>query len=163
MSAEGPPRGANSAPAGGSAAAKPQAWGDHPKASAAERVTHPERRSLRERMSGMRNIPPFLALVWQTSPSMMLGEAVLRVVRALLPVVTLYVGKLIIDEVVLLTKTPPPGDELRAWLESGALDRIVSLLALEFGLAVLSDVLGRAASLLGQLFGQAQDIVTIVS
>ena len=214
MSAEGPPRGANSAPAGGSAAAKPQAWGDHPKASAAERVTHAERRSLRERMSGMRNIPPFLALVWQTSPSMMLGEAVLRVVRALLPVVTLYVGKLIIDEVVLLTKTPPPGDDLRAWLESGALDRIVSLLALEFGLAVLSDVLGRTASLLdsllserfsnatslrlmehaatldledfedsdlqdslerarrqaagrmsllGQLFGQAQDIVTIVS
>ena len=29
MSAEGPPRGANSAPAGGSAAAKRQAWGDH--------------------------------------------------------------------------------------------------------------------------------------
>ena len=29
MSGEGPPRGANSAPAGGSAAAKPQAWGGH--------------------------------------------------------------------------------------------------------------------------------------
>ena len=29
MSAAEPPRGANSAPAGGSAAAKPQAWGDH--------------------------------------------------------------------------------------------------------------------------------------
>src|SRR5690348_15930648 len=30
--AEGPPRGANSAPSGGSAAAKPQAWGDHTRA-----------------------------------------------------------------------------------------------------------------------------------
>ena len=29
MSAEGPPRGANSAPAGGSEVAKPRAWGDH--------------------------------------------------------------------------------------------------------------------------------------
>jgi nucleotide-binding universal stress UspA family protein len=29
MSDAGPPQGANSAPAGGSAAAKPQAWGDH--------------------------------------------------------------------------------------------------------------------------------------
>src|SRR6185437_7386074 len=29
MSAEGPPRGANSAPSGGIAAAKPQAWGGH--------------------------------------------------------------------------------------------------------------------------------------
>jgi 2-polyprenyl-6-hydroxyphenyl methylase/3-demethylubiquinone-9 3-methyltransferase len=30
MSAAGPPQGANSAPLGGSAAAQPQAWGDHP-------------------------------------------------------------------------------------------------------------------------------------
>ncbi|HEY3554217.1 MAG TPA: hydrogen gas-evolving membrane-bound hydrogenase subunit E, partial [Casimicrobiaceae bacterium] len=30
MSAAGPPQSANSAPSGGSAAAKPQAWGDHP-------------------------------------------------------------------------------------------------------------------------------------
>jgi hydroxysqualene dehydroxylase len=30
MSCEGPPRGANCAPAGGSEAAKPRAWGDHP-------------------------------------------------------------------------------------------------------------------------------------
>jgi len=33
MSAAGPPQGANSAPAGGSAAAKPQAWGDHIRAA----------------------------------------------------------------------------------------------------------------------------------
>src|SRR5690242_15908832 len=105
-------------------------------------------------MSGMRNIPPFLALVWHTSPPMMLGEAGLRVVRALLPVVTLYVGKLIIVEVVLLAKTPHPGNDLGTWLDSGALDRIVSLLALEFGLAVLSDVLGRTASLLDSLLSE---------
>jgi hypothetical protein len=29
MSAAGPPQGANRAPVGGSAAAKPQAWGEH--------------------------------------------------------------------------------------------------------------------------------------
>jgi branched-chain amino acid transport system permease protein len=33
MSAAGPPQGANSAPAGGSAAAKPQAWGEHTSAA----------------------------------------------------------------------------------------------------------------------------------
>jgi len=176
---------------------------------------HGERRTLRERMSGIRNIPPFIALVWQTSRPMMLGEALLRIVRALLPVATLYVGKLIIDEVILLTKSPhPAADDLAAWLASGMLDPILWLLAMEFGLAVLSDVLGRTVSLLdsllaekfsnetslrlmahaatldledfedselqdrlerarrqaagrmsllGQLFGQAQDIVTIVS
>ena len=61
-----------------------------PKASAAERVAaHTERRSLRERFGGLRNVPPFLRLVWQTSPWMMATQAVLRFVRALLPVATL--------------------------------------------------------------------------
>jgi hypothetical protein len=45
------------------------------------------------------------ALVWRTSPSLTLAQIVLRLVRALLPVATLYVGKLIIDEVVSLVGT----------------------------------------------------------
>jgi len=132
----------------------------------------------------------------------------------MLPVVTLYVGKLIIDEVVLLAGVPSGNETLQQWIASGALDRIGSLLALEFGLAVASDVLGRVVSLLdsllselfsnetslrlmehaatldledfedselqdrlerarrqaagrtsliGQLFGQAQDVITVVS
>ena len=59
--------------------------------------------------------------------------------RALLPVATLYVGKLIIDEVVLLSKAPHPPDDLRQWLASGLLDRIAWLLAFEFALAVADD------------------------
>ncbi len=39
-------------------------------------------------------------LVWRTSPRLTAADLLLRLVRALLPVVTLYVGKLIIDEVV---------------------------------------------------------------
>ena len=87
---------------------------------------------------------------------MMLGEAVLRIVRALLPVVTLFVGKLIIDEVVLLTKAPNPGADLGTWLASGALDRIVSRLvrAANEVARVLSDVLGRTASLLDSLLSE---------
>jgi len=131
-----------------------------PKASAAERVVHGERRSLRERFGGLRNVPPFLRLVWQTSPSMMLAEAMLRFVRALLPVATLYVGKLIIDEVVLLAKSPHPPDDLRQWLASGLLDRIAWLLALELALAVASDVLGRTVSLLDALLSERFSNVT---
>ena len=102
----------------------------------------------------MRNLPPFLKLVWRTSPALTLSQALLRVVRALLPVATLYVGKLIIDEVVLLVQAPRAADDLREWLASGLLDRIGWLLALEFGLAVLSDVLGRAVSLLDSLLSE---------
>ena len=109
---------------------------------------------LRARLGALRNLPPFLKLVWQTSPALTLGQGVLRILRALLPVVTLYIGKLIIDEVVLLAGTPSPNDTLREWLESGALDRIGWLLALEFVLAVGSDVLGRAISLLNGLLSE---------
>ncbi|MGE5731075.1 MAG: ABC transporter ATP-binding protein [Gemmatimonas sp.] len=102
----------------------------------------------------MRNLPPFLKLVWRTSPALTLSQSLLRVVRALLPVATLYVGKLIIDEVVLLVQAPHPVEGLQQWIASGLLDRIGWLLVLEFGLAVLSDVLGRAVSLLDSLLSE---------
>src|SRR5882672_12785786 len=111
----------------------------------------PERQSWRERLGALRNLPPFLALVWRTSPALTLSQSLLRVVRALLPVATLYVGKLIIDEVVVLVQAPRVADDVRQWIASGMLDRIGWLLALEFALAVLSDVLGRAVSLLDAL------------
>ena len=53
-------------------------------------------------MVALRNVPPFLGLVWRTSPSLTVWTLVVRLLRALLPVITLYVGKLIIDEVVLV-------------------------------------------------------------
>ena len=83
-----------------------------------------------------------------------MSQALLRIVRALLPVVTLYVGKLIIDQVVVLVQAPHPAADLREWIASGLLDRMGALLALEFGLAVLSDVLGRAVSLLDSLLSE---------
>src|SRR5664279_6050768 len=114
----------------------------------------PESRSWRERLGALRNIPPFLKLVWRTSPSLTLGQALLRSARALLPVATLYVGKLIIDEVVRLVQAPHAVEGLQQWVASGLLDRIAWLLAIEFGLAVLSDVLGRAVSLLDSLLSE---------
>jgi len=113
-----------------------------------------ERQSWRKRFGALRNLPPFLALVWRTSPSLAVSQALLRIVRALLPVATLFVGKLIIDEVVVLVQAPHPTADLQQWIASGLLDRMGALLALEFGLAVLSDVLGRAVSLLDSLLSE---------
>jgi hypothetical protein len=53
--------------------------------------------------------------------------------RALLPVATLYVGKLIIDEVVLLAQLPDAPDTLGEWMASGLLDRLGMLLGIELG------------------------------
>ena len=55
---------------------------------------------MRERMGALRNLRPFLKLVWQTSPAISVALVALRLIRALLPVATLYVGALIIDAVV---------------------------------------------------------------
>ena len=115
---------------------------------------------MRERVGALRNLRPFLKLVWQTSPAISVAVIALRLVRALLPVATLYVGALIIDAVVRVGRSPPAGGGLEDWLASGKLDPIVTLLALEFGLAVLADVLGRAVSLLDSLLSERFSIAT---
>jgi ATP-binding cassette subfamily B protein len=109
---------------------------------------------MRERFHALRNLPPFLRLIWQTSRTLAVSSMALRMLRALLPVATLYVGKLIIDEVVRLIQTPNPAAGLSAWLSSNILDHLLWLLALEFGLAVLSDVLGRATGLIDSMLGE---------
>jgi len=60
--------------------------------------------SLRQRFRAMRNLPPFLRMVWQTSPALTLASLGLRLIRALLPVAMLYVGKLIIDSALHLSQ-----------------------------------------------------------
>lgn len=171
-------------------------------------------RSLKERVGALRNLPPFLAMVWQTSPWLTAAALLLRLVRALLPVAALYVGKLIIDDVVLLLQMPDRPDTAAAWFASGRLVPLGVYLGVEFVLAVLADLLTRATmladgllgdevsmassirlmrhaetldlrdfedaefqdrlerarrqtsgrlGLMGQLFGQAQDVVTVAS
>ncbi len=114
----------------------------------------PPQRSLKERVGALRNLPPFLSLVWQTAPGLTLANLVLRLTRALLPVATLYVGKLIIDEVVRLAGLDGPAGGVRAWWDAGLLDHLAWLLLLELGLAVVSDVLGRVVSLADSLLSE---------
>lgn len=110
--------------------------------------------SFRERVGALRNLRPFLAMVWATSPSLAGATIVLRLVRALLPVATLYVGKLIIDDVVMLVQRPDKPATLEQWLGSGHLNRLGLLLGAEFAVAVLADVLGRTVSLLDGLLAE---------
>jgi ATP-binding cassette subfamily B protein len=100
--------------------------------------------SVRERVNALRHLPAFLRLVWATSPALTLGNAVLRLLRAGLPLATLYVAKLILDAVVALTQQPP---------EQRQLGPVLGLVALEFGLAIAADGLGRAVALLDSLLG----------
>lgn len=116
--------------------------------------SQPGAQSWGERFGALRNIGPFLSLVWRTSPSLTTYDVVLRAVRALLPVATLYVGKLIIDEVVMLARSGRVPPDLSSWFASGLFDRLATLLLIEFALAIVSDVLGRVVSLIDSLLSQ---------
>lgn len=110
--------------------------------------------SFRERLGALRNLPPFLRLVFETAPGLAAGNIVLRLLRALLPVATLYVGKLIIDEVILLTGLTDTPATLGGWIDAGLLTRLTWLVGIEFALAILSDVLARFVSLLDTLLSE---------
>jgi len=121
-----------------------------------------QRPSLRERVSALRNIPPFLRQIWATSKPLTLVSLGLRLVRALLPIATLYIGKLIIDEAVRLVRQGLDFDSIGAAWQSGQLSHLMVLLLSEFALAIASDLLGRMVSyadgLLSELFTNATSI-----
>ncbi len=110
--------------------------------------------NMRERFAALRNLRPFLRSVWETSRSLTIASVALRLVRALLPVATLYVGKLIVDEAVRLVGAGVSPEGFMALWHAGTLDHLFLLLALEFGLAVLADILGRIVGLVDSLLGE---------
>ncbi len=83
-------------------------------------------------------------MVWNTSPGITSATVLLRLVLAVIPVGQLWVGKLIIDQVVRSITGragTPPGN--RIWV----------LLSYEIALAILSDLLSRAVNLCDSLLG----------
>ena len=93
-------------------------------------------------------------MVWRTSRLLTVSSLALRLIRALIPIATLYIGKLIIDEVVGLVQRPGNPGTLGDWLESGLLTRLLLFLAAEFALAVFADVLGRVVALIDSLLSE---------
>jgi len=96
----------------------------------------------RKRVAALRNVRPLLRMVWETSPPLVLATVFLRLLRALIPLAALWIPKLILDAVIA-----------RISQGNGSLVRIWELVALELGLAVLNDVLGRANTLVDSLLG----------
>ncbi len=101
-----------------------------------------DQQSWREQWEALRHLPPFFRMIWKTSPSLSIGNATLRLLKSVLPLAMLYVGKEIVDEVIYLIDQP---DDSQQYLWT--------LVAIELALAVLSDLLSRAISLLDGLLG----------
>ncbi len=96
----------------------------------------------RERFAALRNIPPLLKMVWETSPGLTISTLLLRCISAFFPLATLWVSKLIVDLVVRAIRHQP-FERSTIW----------KLLILELALAVGSDTLGRLISLVDSLLG----------
>ncbi len=105
--------------------------------------------SWRERLRATRHLPRLLRLVWDTNRRLAAAMVVLRGCRALIPLGVLWVGKLIIDAVVALAS----GGTVPRTPEDPALHHMAVLLAIEFGLAVVGEVLARASALTESLLG----------
>lgn len=104
-------------------------------------------------MNGMaKRIGPFLStvrralsLVWQSSPRLAVASVVVRILQGLLPLLMLYLTKLLIDAVTEGLNTPT---------DDSALTRIISMLAGLAGVAGISAMLSVAAGLISKIQAQ---------
>jgi ATP-binding cassette, subfamily B, bacterial len=105
-----------------------------------------EKKSIKEQFNALKNLPPFFRLIWQTSKSLTLANIGLRLFRSFIPLAMLYVGKLLIDEVIRIIPLYEVGELFNyrhLWL----------LLAMELGLVIISDLISRAVTLFDSLLG----------
>jgi ATP-binding cassette, subfamily B, bacterial len=85
------------------------------------------------RLRTLKNLPPIMKLGWKTNPWLITAGLSLRLAAAVVPVAMLWVGKLIIDQIVAGIKHTAV-DPHRMWI----------LLAIEFLLAVTANFIWRA-------------------
>jgi ATP-binding cassette subfamily B protein len=106
---------------------------------------------LKDSFNSLTYIPRFFKEIWQTNKKLFLISALCRLIAALLPVVILWVGKIIIDEIIRIT-TQGEKDFSELW----------KYVLLEFILVVLSDLMSRAISLTDGILGDQYNINTSV-
>ena len=108
-------------------------------------------KNFRERIAALGYLPALLGLVWQTHRPYTAAMILLRLVRAFVPLAGLWVGKLIIDNVVSLARTP-----------GASLTPLWRVVALELAIVIAGEFLARASalveSLLGDLFSNSMSV-----
>lgn len=95
-----------------------------------------------ESLQSLKLLVPFFRMIWKTSPSLTLSNVILRIFKSAIPLGQLYVGKLIIDEVIRLISAPEKNFDQLWWY-----------IGIELGLAVFSEIFNRLISLTDALLG----------
>ncbi|HEX8816662.1 MAG TPA: ABC transporter ATP-binding protein [Terriglobales bacterium] len=94
----------------------------------------------RQRLSALRNVPPVLRIVWESGPAVVVFGLLLRLLTSFLPLVLLWITKLIIDTIVHIVTAHGLVPERLWWL-----------VAAEFGVALASSILARCTDFLDVL------------
>jgi len=106
--------------------------------------------SWKERLEALRYVPALFRLIWRTHRGYTSAMMVLRVMRSVVPVMTFWVGKLILDSVIT------------AKAAHGSLAQVWRYLVLELAIVLTGEILARASSLieslLGDLFSNAMSV-----
>ena len=102
----------------------------------------------------LRYLPRFFSLIYTTSPKHFIFNLFLRLLKSVFPVILLWVGKEIIDEIILHTTTA-----------NLAYTRLYWLIGTELGLVIVNDIFSRLIllndGLLGALYGNASSVELI--
>ena len=106
---------------------------------------------LKDSFNSLGYIPRFFKEIWQTNKKLFLIASFCRLIAAFLPVVILWIGKIIIDEIIRITSTSDK-DFSELW----------KYVLIEFILVVLSDLVSRAISLTDGILGDQYNIKTSV-
>lgn len=105
-------------------------------------ITEKEKTSVRDSFKALRSIPRFFKEIWKVSPKLFWANTLSRLINAFTPVIILWVGKIIIDEIILQVS-----------LEEQDLTKLWTYVAIELSVVVVSDLLGRAINLTDGLLG----------
>ena len=110
-----------------------------------------EKIGLKDSFNSLSYIPRFFKEIWQTNKKLFLIASFCRLIAAFLPVVILWIGKIIIDDIIRISSA---GDKDFSTLWKYVL--------IEFILVVLSDLVSRAISLTDGILGDQYNIKTSV-
>jgi ATP-binding cassette, subfamily B, bacterial len=108
--------------------------------------------SFKDNILALRNIPKFFKLVWYTHPTLAFSNIILRFFKAGLPLATLYVAKLIVDNVIFLMNQPQPLDLSALW------NLVIIELVLIFSSELLNQLINLTDGLLGDLVSNKSSV-----
>ncbi|MBA2626477.1 MAG: ABC transporter ATP-binding protein [Gemmatimonadales bacterium] len=111
--------------------------------------------SWRERLAAAQHLPKLLRLVWETEPRYVVAIVLLRIVRAVVPLAILWLGKLIVDAVIAAVTASGRGEPVQ-WHHLAVL--VLAEGAIALGGEGLSRLSALLESLLGDLFANRTSV-----